>query len=123
MRGLILGAFVVLACSGQSTNVDGGADTAKIACWADARTVADRQCAAPADCAVLDHVADCCGSIVVEGVRQDQLNAIHNTETAANSGCAGCACAPAPTVDENGTPGTTFVASCDTGLCTAHAQF
>jgi hypothetical protein len=123
MRGFVVGALIVLACGGSSTNVDGGADTGpKIACWADPRTTADRQCATNGDCAVVDHVADCCGSIVVNGVRVDQVNAIHNAETAANAGCAVCQCAAQPTVDENGTPGLQFVASCDTGLCTAHAQ-
>ena len=124
MRGLIFGALVVLACGGQTTNVDGGADTGpKLACWADPRTTADRQCATPADCAVVDHTADCCGSIVVNGVRVDQVNALHNAETAANAGCPVCNCMGQPTVDEAGNPGQTFVASCDTGLCTAHAQF
>ncbi len=116
-------AFVVAACGGQQTNIDGGIDAAeKVACWGDARTDADRACSTAQDCAVVDHVSDCCGSLVEEGVRSDEVDALHNAETEANAGCSICKCPPNTTVDESGQSGGAYVASCDTGLCTAHAQ-
>lgn len=123
MRGLVFFAFVVVACSGETAVIDGGADVVKkVPCWGDPRTTANRQCTADSDCAIVDHVADCCGSIVENGVRVDQVNALHNEETATNAGCATCQCAPQPTVDENGQTGGAYLAKCDNGLCTAHAQ-
>ncbi len=115
--------FVIVACGGQTTAIDGGVDAAKpVPCWGDARTNADRTCSVASDCAIVDHVSDCCQSIVEQGVRADQVNALHNAETQANAGCGVCKCLPQPTVDESGASGGAYVASCDTGLCTAHAQ-
>lgn len=115
---------IVAACGGETTTIpDGGKDAAKpVPCWGDARTDADRTCTVPSDCAVVDHVNDCCQSIVEQGVRADQVNLLHNAETQANAGCSVCQCMAQPTVDENGAKGGAYVASCDNGLCTAHAQ-
>ncbi len=74
------------------------------------------------DCAVIAHQSDCCGTIIEEGVRDDQVDAVHNAETAANADCSLCKCPPNPTTDEEGQTGGAYVASCDMGLCTAHAQ-
>lgn len=122
-------AFIIVAiaaaCGGSTANVDGGAGDAKappVPCWGDARTDALRKCTVASDCAVVDHVNDCCGSIVEEGVRVDQVDALHNDETEANSGCATCQCMANPTTDESDQSGGAYVASCDMGLCTAHAQ-
>ena len=123
MRGWLWFAFVILACGGETTVIDGGVDAAKkVPCWGDPRTTALRQCTMDSECAIVDHVSDCCGSIVENGVRVDQVNTLHNDETAANAGCAQCGCAPQPTVDENGQAGGAYLAKCDNGLCTAHAQ-
>lgn len=123
MRGLVFFAFVIVACGGETTIIDSGTpDVKKVPCWGDPRTVALRQCTADADCAIVDHVSDCCGSIVENGVRVDQVNTLHNDETAANAGCSVCQCAAQPTVDENGQSGGAYLAKCDNGLCTAHAQ-
>ena len=103
--------------------IDAGTDAGKkVPCWGDPRTVTLRQCTVDSDCAIVDHVADCCGSIVEDGVRVDQVNAMHNAETAANAGCALCQCMAQPTVDENGASGGAYLAKCEGGLCTAHAQ-
>jgi hypothetical protein len=124
MRGWISFGLVILACGGETTTIpDGGGDAAKkVPCWGDPRTTANRQCTADADCAIVDHVADCCGSIVENGVRVDQVNALHNEETTTNAGCNVCQCAAQPTVDESGASGGAYLAKCDNGLCTAHAQ-
>src|SRR6516162_6773628 len=103
MRGWLFFGFVLIACGGQSAVIDGGTDAAKkVPCWGDPRTLANRQCTADSDCAIVDHVADCCGSIVENGVRVDQVNDLHNEETATNAGCSTCQCAPQATVDESG---------------------
>lgn len=123
MKGLISAAIAIGACGGQTaTIVDAGSDAPAVACWGEARTNESRTCQGTGDCAVLDHVADCCGSIVVEGVRGDQVDAVHNVEIAANAGCAQCKCVAKPTVDESGNSGGAYLASCENGLCTAHAQ-
>jgi hypothetical protein len=124
LRGCLAFAFVVLACGGETTVIDGGTDAAKkVPCWGDPRTTTNRQCTSNADCAIVDHVADCCGSIVEDGVRVDQVNAVHNAETSANAGCNVCQCMAQPTVDENGGTGGAYLAKCDpSGLCTAYAQ-
>lgn len=116
-------ALLFLACCGQTTSdVDAGGDAQKPACFTDLRTTATRTCQTNADCAVVDHYADCCQSIVENGVRGDQVNAIHDAENTEDQGCLNCGCPAAPTVDELGNGGQAFVASCDNGLCTAHAQ-
>lgn len=123
MRGWLFFASMIAACGGETATIDGGADVAKkVPCWGDPRTTANRQCTADSDCAIVDHVADCCGSIVENGVRLDQVNALHNEETATNAGCNVCQCMAQPTVDENGQTGGAYLAKCDNGLCTAHAQ-
>jgi hypothetical protein len=124
LRGLIVFAWVIVACGGETATIDGGTDAAKkvVPCWGDPRTTANRQCTADSDCAIVDHVADCCGSIVENGVRVDQVNDLHNEETTTNAGCDVCQCMAKPTVDESGQSGGAYLAKCDTGLCTAHAQ-
>ena len=123
MRGWFVFAFVIVACGGETATIDAGTDAAKkVPCWGDPRTLANRQCTVDSDCAIVDHVADCCGSIVENGVRLDQVNALHNEETATNAGCSVCQCMAQPTVDENGQSGGAYLAKCDNGLCTAHAQ-
>jgi hypothetical protein len=112
----------VVMCGGTTTpSVDAGPDTS-IPCWSSLRTSQDRTCAANGDCAVLAHQTDCCGSIVEEGIRLDQVDAVHNAEVTANASCGACGCPPKPTVDESGNQGGAFVASCDQGVCTGHAQ-
>jgi len=118
----LVAVLAVAACGGTTSAPDDAGPDVKVACFADVRTSADRSCSSNADCAVIDHVADCCGSIVEEGVRGDEVDAIHDAETEANAGCPLCQCNGKPTVDETGASGTAFVASCDTGVCTAHAQ-
>jgi len=114
--------FVAVACGGSTVTVDAGTDAAKVPCWGDARTSQMRQCTVQSDCAVVDHQADCCGTIVEEGVQLNQVDVVHNAETIANTGCAICKCPPGMTTDETGQSGGAYVASCDMGLCTAHAQ-
>ena len=122
MRFLL--AIVLVACGGQtSAPIDAGPDVPALACFADGREPADRQCSGNGDCAVLDRQSDCCGSVEVDGVRIDRVDAIHEAELSGDTGCEVCKCAPKPTADESGQTGTTFVASCDQGVCTAHAQF
>lgn len=114
---------MVAACGGQTSSIDAGVEAGKkVACWGDARTNTDRTCTVASDCAIVDHVSDCCGSIIEQGVRLDQVNALHNAETQANAGCAVCQCLAQPTVDESDQTGGAYLASCDNGLCTAHAQ-
>jgi hypothetical protein len=117
-------AFVIVACGGTTATIDGGTDSGgkKVPCWGDARTTQDRSCTTTADCAVIDHTADCCGSLVEEGVNINQVVAVHNAEASANAGCSICKCPPMPTVDEGGASGGAYLARCDVGLCTAHAQ-
>ena len=120
----VLAAVACFAACGETVDTgDGGADARPdAACYSDPRTDAQRQCQTNADCAVVDHVASCCGSIVEVGIRGDQVNVFHNAETATNAGCPQCACPAAPTVDELGQQGGAYIASCDQGLCVAHAQ-
>ena len=119
--------FAIIACGGSTTTIDGGTDAGmpdakKVACWGDARTAANRMCMTNQDCAIVDHTNDCCGTIVEEGVRLDQVNNVHDEELAANAGCSQCGCPPAQTTDETGQNGGAYVASCDMGVCTGHAQ-
>jgi hypothetical protein len=122
LRALAFAFLVLLACGGETSAVDAGSEAPPLVCWADARTDTSRACTSNADCAVVDHVADCCGSLVENGVRVDQVNAVHEAELAANAGCTICKCMPNATVDESGASGGAYIASCDNGLCTAHAQ-
>ncbi len=123
MRGFAAVA-VVVACGGSTTgSIDAGPDVVKkVPCWGDARTVQNRTCTVNSDCAVVDHQADCCGTLVEEGVRVDQVDAVHNQETTANAPCSACGCPPAATTDESGATGGAYLASCDNGLCVAHAH-
>ncbi len=113
------------ACGGQTAAADAGADAASgqdAGCYGDPRADAQRQCQSAADCTVVDRVADCCGSIVKEGIRGDQASTFESTQTADNTSCKVCKCPPSPAVDELGQLGSAFAASCDQGLCVAHAQ-
>ncbi len=125
MRSLspFVAVAVLIACGGTTTAVDAGVDSGKkVACWGDARTQSDRTCTANQDCAVVDHTNDCCGTFVEQGVRVTEVNNVINEEAAANAGCNICKCPAGQTEDENGASGGAYIASCDDGLCTAHAQ-
>jgi hypothetical protein len=127
---LIAITFVlVAACGGKvdapsdaSPGVDSGMDSGDgaMCTYAETRTTVDRQCNAATDCVVVMRQLSCC-QVQNEGIRADAASQFVAKQDAQTAGCPGCGCAAQPE-DELGVKGVTFVATCDNGLCTAHAQ-
>jgi hypothetical protein len=123
MRGAIVTLGTLLLFCGQTTpSTSDAAPEAATCSYADLRTAPERTCSTNSDCAVLQRQSDCCGTLVEEGVRADQVNPLHNALVAASAACSPCTCVPGMTVDDLGQTGGAYIATCDMGLCTAHAH-
>ncbi len=96
------------------------ADVGADACsFGEHRQNADRTCTSNAECQVVIHAVDCC-QVRGEGVLVSKAGSFIAAENAQVCTCnVGCAAQP---VDELGQRGTEFNATCDKGLCTAHAK-
>jgi hypothetical protein len=123
---LALTLLGVVACGGKASQpTDAGADVqgsdGASCTYQDTRTTATRMCNVSADCVVVTREVDCCQT-QYEGIRSDAAQKFASDQTALTSGCPGCGCAAQP-VDDLGVKGNgSFVATCDTGVCTSHVQ-
>jgi hypothetical protein len=114
---------LVAACGGKQDGGDAGTDAgsdAAVCSYTETRTSADRTCNVSADCVTVTRELSCCQS-QYEGIRSDAAAKFTSDQAALTAACPACGCAAQP-VDEFGTKGTTFVATCDNGACAAHAQ-
>ena len=125
-HALIFAAFVAFAaCGGKQdggdagTGLDSGSD-ALMCTYAETRTSSDRTCNVASDCVVVERQLSCCQA-QDEGIRKDAASKFQSDQAALTSGCPACGCAAQPK-DELGNLGTSFIATCDNGQCTAHAQ-
>ena len=127
----ILAAAAILSggCGGKTDAGDGGTDGATgtdatgdgpMCTYQDTRTSSERTCSVSADCAVVIRSVSCCQE-ENDGILSSAAPTFNQQQAALTAGCPACGCAAQP-VDELGVKGTSFVATCDNGLCTAHAQ-
>ncbi len=116
---LLVALATFAACGGKTESGDAGAD-GSVCTYQDTRTVSDRMCAASSDCVVVTRQLSCCQE-QDEGIVAIAAGGFQAQQSALTSACPGCGCLAQPQ-DELGVKGTTFVATCDKGLCTAHAQ-
>lgn len=61
-----------------------------------------KQCQKDADCAVVFHQVDCCGSLHALGVHLDAVDPFNDAEAVCAAAYPQCDCAPMPTVAEDG---------------------
>ena len=129
MQNHALSALVVVAlaaaCGGKQdagdAGTDAGSDVDGAACtYAETRTSANRTCNVSSDCVVVVRELSCCQE-QDEGIRSDAAAKFTSDQAALTAACPACGCAAQP-IDELGVKGTSFVATCDNGACTAHAQ-
>jgi hypothetical protein len=124
-RHALVVALVVLACGGKQDSGDAGSDASAdigsdMCTYEETRTSSDRTCSVAADCVVVARDLSCCQS-QDEGIRSDAAQKFQSDQTALTTSCPACGCAAEPQ-DELGNKGTSFIATCDNGSCTAHAQ-
>lgn len=62
-----------------------------------------RACSVDADCAVVEHEINCCGTLVALGIRADQRAAFDAAEAICRAQYPGCGCAASPTTADDGT--------------------
>jgi hypothetical protein len=126
---VFVGAVTVLGCGGKTDVGDGGTDAAigadagsdgPMCTYQETRTSSERTCSVSSDCVVVVRSLSCCQE-QNEGIRSDAAQTFDQQQASLTAGCPGCGCAAQP-VDELGNKGTSFVATCDNGACTAHAQ-
>jgi len=80
----------------------------------------DRSCAEPADCALVLHQVDCCGSLAALGISDDAAKLFSDAEAECMLQYPQCDCAAQPTVADDGssTPDTNSIeVSCVDGQC------
>ena len=128
--GILAAAAIALGgCGGKTDTGDAGSDAATgtdsasdgpMCAYQDTRTTSERTCSVSADCVVVVRSVSCCQE-ENEGILSASAQTFDQQQAALTAGCPGCGCAAQP-VDELGNKGTSFVATCDNGLCTAHAQ-
>lgn len=118
---------VLAACGGKQDGGDAGTDAsvdtgsdALMCTYEETRTSSDRTCNISADCVVVTRDLSCCQS-QDEGIRSDAAQKFQSDQAALTAACPACGCAAEPQ-DELGVKGALFTATCDNGLCTAHAQ-
>ncbi|MBX3269016.1 MAG: hypothetical protein KF729_02075 [Sandaracinaceae bacterium] len=81
-----------------------------------------RECERAADCALVEHQVDCCGSLAARGIRADEVPAFEVAEASCRAMYPACDCAARPTVadDETAGDGTRAArAECVSGACTS----
>ncbi len=116
---------LVGACGGKTTTGDGGvggdAGGDALTCtYQDTRTTAQRTCSTSSDCVVVVRQSSCCQQ-EDDGILATAAQTFNSQQAALTAACPACGCFSQP-VDELGVKGSTFGATCDNGLCTAHAQ-
>lgn len=62
-----------------------------------------RACSVDADCAVVEHEINCCGTLVALGIRADRRAAFDAAEAICRGQYPGCGCAASPTTADDGT--------------------
>ncbi len=79
-----------------------------------------RACVAPADCFVVEHQIDCCGSHLATGVSTDVVGDFGRAEALCRAQYPRCRCAARPTVADDGsvTMGVPATVDCVAGTCT-----
>lgn len=133
-------AWVVLACgcsdstgsggagaggadAGGGAGATGGGGSAEIACDAGVFPEFGESCETEADCAIVLHQTDCCGTLVALGVRADEVHTFDIAEAVCEGQYPGCGCAAQPTTAEDGqiAPSDDAIAvRCDAGACATY---
>jgi len=97
----------------------GGSDGGVTACQA--ITALDRSCVVDTDCVAVTHVANCCGSVRVIGLRASEQATFQQLEPQCDASYPACGCATAPTMTDDGSTikaDTSAGVSCLQGTCT-----
>lgn len=83
----------------------------------------DKNCASDADCALVFHTINCCGTEIALGINKDQVPAFDAAEALCDSQYPGCGCAQDATLAEDGNKAwgqDAFGVSCDAFKCRSH---
>ncbi|MBK6520670.1 MAG: hypothetical protein IPG04_42720 [Polyangiaceae bacterium] len=99
----------------------GGASGVDVACDGGVFPSFDVACDGEADCAIVLHQTDCCGTRVALGVRSDQVHTFDIAEAVCVSQYPECGCAAQPTTAEDGQTAASedlIEVTCDAGSCT-----
>ena len=123
--------FVGLGCGAGSSLTGGGGASGSggaggtggsagaTACQAIAAL--DHSCTADADCVAVKHVANCCGTARVIGLRGTEAAKFQQLEPTCDGSYPACGCATAPTATDDGSiikDGTSAGVTCLQGTCT-----
>jgi len=105
---LSMSFVLVAACSSQGSGAPApdarpGADYA-LTCESGAAKfpALDKHCTAPADCAIVQHMISCCGTMIAIGLAKSDAATFAAAETDCEAGYPGCGCASQPTAAEDG---------------------
>lgn len=107
---------------------DGGSggdfgDASFVACWDRPIPVSKKTCTTNADCALVNHPRDCCGSVLIAAVNRAEVASINDDQIACYTAHPSfCGCAPQSSTTEDGAVlqfGREVFASaeCDNGTC------
>jgi hypothetical protein len=91
--------------SSSAGTSSGGSAGEPIVCEGDGSTIAtiDKSCETSLDCVLVNHVVDCCGSILIMGINAAAVRTFQAAETQCTAGQPVCDCAPQGTNLEDGT--------------------
>ncbi|NUN16240.1 MAG: hypothetical protein HUU55_21645 [Myxococcales bacterium] len=84
-----------------------------------------KTCTTKADCVVVFHVTDCCGTKAAWGIREDEQETFKAAETICVSQMPDCDCAPSPTKTDDGNTAQLAedaYVTCDDGQCISHSS-
>jgi hypothetical protein len=111
---------VITTDSGVVTSDSGSG----IVCWGAAQSFPtfDKECDTDANCALVQHQTDCCGSMLVMAVNHAAVGDFDAAEAICRSQYPGCGCAPQGTKTEDGVivpfdKESLIVAKCGNGIC------
>jgi hypothetical protein len=84
-------------------------------------TVLDKTCSTPDDCVLVNHVADCCGTILIMGINGSALPLFNEAEPYCSAQLPACGCAAQGTNLEDGTiidfADASYAVECSAGEC------
>lgn len=82
----------------------------------------DRSCSSLNDCSAVVHRVDCCGTVVITGIKSSELTRFNAAEQTCDSQYPACGCHNSPTMTDSGqTPTSTSApVECLMGTCTTY---
>ncbi|AUX24261.1 uncharacterized protein SOCEGT47_047980 [Sorangium cellulosum] len=106
----------------------GGESSHGLTCHDSSFPVFSKACEQASDCVVLEHIASCCGDILLVGVDADDRDAFELAEAICAATYPPCDCAAGPPLAEDGkaldNPSeAAVVARCKEGSCTSEIRF